>query len=62
MKILIAVPCFNEFEDIKGTISNLKKINKKIKADICVFDDGSTDKTIEVLKQIERIIIIYKIE
>ena len=51
MKILIAVPCFNEFEDIKGTISNLKKLIK-INADICVFDDGSTDKTLEILKQI----------
>jgi len=59
MKILIAVPCFNEFEDIKGTISNLKKINKKINADICVFDDGSTDKTLEILQQIKEISIIF---
>jgi dolichol-phosphate mannosyltransferase len=59
MKILFAVPCFNEFKDIKDTISNLKKINKKIKADICVFDDGSTDKTLEVLQKIKEITIIF---
>tara|TARA_Y100000389_G_scaffold198560_1_gene235301 strand:- start:634 stop:1572 length:939 start_codon:yes stop_codon:yes gene_type:complete len=59
MKILFAVPCFNEFKDIKDTISNLKKINKKIKADICVFDDGSTDKTLDVLQQIKEITIIF---
>ena len=59
MKILFAVPCFNEFKDIKDTISNLKKINKKIKADICVFDDGSTDKTLEVIQKIKEITIIF---
>lgn len=59
MKVLIAVPCFNEFEDIKSTISNLKKINKKINADICIFDDGSTDKTLLLLQQIKDITIIF---
>lgn len=57
MKNLIAVPCFNEFENIEQCILNLKKISKNINADICVFDDGSTDNTISILQNLENIAI-----
>lgn len=57
----IIVPCFNEAEGIQENINILKNklgdlINKKIitknKSNIVLIDDGSTDKTWEIIKRI----------
>lgn len=47
-KILIAVPAFNEEENIEKTISELKKINS-INFDLLVVNDGSSDNTLNLL-------------
>lgn len=61
MKILIAVPCFNEERDIEKCISNLKSLNfddPNIIFDIAIFNDGSTDTTLDILNEIDDIIIL----
>ena len=61
MKILIAVPCFNEESDIKLCISNLKSLNfdePNLIVDLVIFNDGSTDSTLDILKKIEGIKIL----
>ncbi len=46
----VVVPCFNEEENIKNCVSRVPKMGKW--TEIVVVDDGSTDKTIKVVKQL----------
>lgn len=54
MKTLIALPAYNEREDIGYIIPQIKKYN----SDILVIDDGSTDGTQKQLSEIDNIKII----
>jgi glycosyltransferase involved in cell wall biosynthesis len=45
-KILIAIPAFNEGKNIESVLSNLTEYKK----DIIVINDGSSDNTIDVIK------------
>ena len=47
----VIIPVFNEQGNIKNLINNLEKIIKK-DDEIIVVDDASTDKTFEVVKQL----------
>ncbi len=47
MKTLIIIPTYNERENIKRLIPEIKKINKKL--DILVVDDSSTDGTVSIV-------------
>ncbi len=60
VNIGIIVPCYNEEKGIANTISQIKSVAKNIKHDmgIVVIDDGSTDKTSEILGKITGIKII----
>lgn len=49
MKILIIIPAYNEAANIINTINNIKKY-KKYSFDYVVINDGSTDKTKELLE------------
>lgn len=57
-KLVLIIPCYNEEEIIEQTAENLtNKLNSLISADlisggsqICFVNDGSTDKTYELLK------------
>jgi len=57
MKILIAIPCFNEELDIEKCIHNLNEIkntlNKNYEVEIAIFDDGSTDKTSSIINSLK---------
>ena len=46
MKVLIIIPCYNEEKNILKTITYLKKYNY----DYVVINDGSTDHSLDVLK------------
>ena len=49
MRILIIIPAYNEEENILNTINNIKSY-KKYSLDYIVINDGSTDKTKDVLE------------
>ena len=46
-KIFIILPCFNEEKRIQKTLDDLDKNNFK---NLLVINDGSTDKTINIVK------------
>ncbi|MCH8004325.1 MAG: glycosyltransferase family 2 protein [Nanoarchaeota archaeon] len=60
VRISIVVPAYNEEKTIENTIENIKKSikNLKDKIDIIVVDDGSNDKTAEILSKIKDIKLI----
>lgn len=57
--VLIIVPAFNEEEAIEGTIKKLKKLKEYHNAvDICVINDGSKDRTAEIVGNDSEIILL----
>ena len=60
VSISLIIPAYNEEKAIKDTIDNIKKAIKNIKnkIDIIVVDDGSKDKTAEILSKIKAIKLI----
>jgi len=52
LDLTIVIPTYNCADLIADTINSLKKI-KKIKFNVLIMDDGSTDSTYELLKQME---------
>ena len=61
MKILIAVPCFNEEDNIEDTLSSLVNVTNQINNhdfEFLVVDDGSFDNTKNILSNIKHEISI----
>ncbi len=54
MKILALVPCYNAEDFIEDTIIDIKRYMK----DILVIDDGSTDKSYQVMSRVKGINIL----
>lgn len=54
MKLSIIIPCYNEEKTIEEIIDRVRRVNldKEIKKEIIVVDDGSTDGTKEILKRV----------
>ena len=53
MDILIAIPAFNEQEDLKKTVAVLKsRIGSSFKYKLLLLNDGSTDDTDKICKEI----------
>ncbi len=50
-KVVAVIPVYNEENFIKNTIENIKKID--IIDEIIVVDDGSTDRTQEIVKRLD---------
>ena len=63
-KLSIVIPCYNEYRTIENIVNKVLSVNLNgIEKEIIVVDDGSGDRTIEVLKEkIEPIVskVIYK--
>ncbi|MEO0089207.1 MAG: glycosyltransferase family 2 protein [candidate division WOR-3 bacterium] len=57
MKVSIIVPVYNEEKTIEKVIVEIKKV--PIEKEIIVVDDGSSDRTKEILKNIEDIKTIF---
>jgi glycosyltransferase involved in cell wall biosynthesis len=64
MKLSIIIPVFNEQKTVKDLISAVKKqkLPQGLEKEIIVVDDGSTDKTRELLKKLKGIkLYVHKI-
>lgn len=48
--ISVLIPAYNEEDNIKDTINSVVNQKYKAKIEIIVIDDGSTDKTLEIIK------------
>lgn len=53
MKVSIAIPCYNEEKTITEVVNLVKKLN--LNKEIIVVDDGSSDKSWNVIKKIKGI-------
>jgi glycosyltransferase involved in cell wall biosynthesis len=52
MKLIIQIPCFNEEEQLPGTLADLpRKVDGFDAVEWLIIDDGSTDRTIEVARE-----------
>lgn len=56
MNINIAIPCFNEAENIVECVNNIKSIDNSF--DITVVNDGSTDDSLSILREIDGVRIL----
>ena len=56
MKISFIIPCFNSGKIIKNSIKKLEKklAKKKIKFEIIIINDGSKDKTHQIIKSLKK--------
>ena len=59
-RVLIAVPCYNEECRVEGVVNDLLEIvgTLPFKCDIRVFDDASTDRSRELLEQIQPVSVV----
>ena len=55
--VLLALPCYNEEENIENILNHLRIVKKniyeekQINFEILIINDGSTDKTVKILEE-----------
>lgn len=54
MKLSIVVPCYNEEGNVNDLYEKINKVLDNIKYEIIFIDDGSTDKTLDKLKELHK--------
>jgi dolichol-phosphate mannosyltransferase len=59
LKILVIIPTLNEEKNIRSIVQKIIFLHKKIK--ILIVDDNSTDKTISILKKLNKKQVFYVI-
>jgi glycosyltransferase involved in cell wall biosynthesis len=62
MKVIIAIPAFNEERTLPKVITEIKQVMSQhnYKYQILVYNDGSKDKTVEVAKQEGAVVVSHK--
>lgn len=58
MKLTIIIPCYNEEDTIAEVIQRVKDVSIPIEKEILIINDGSTDKTPEILSKIKGVRVI----
>lgn len=51
MKFSLVIPCYNEADSLETLISRCKKLIEKIDCEVILVDNGSTDKTSQILSE-----------
>jgi poly-beta-1,6 N-acetyl-D-glucosamine synthase len=51
--VSVLIPAFNEEESIKGTVESILKSDYKNLVEIIIINDGSSDNTLKIAKQLE---------
>ncbi len=53
MKLIIQIPCYNEEDNLPGTVADLpREVDGFDTVEWLIIDDGSTDRTVEVAKEL----------
>ena len=53
MKLIVQIPCYNEEETLPRTVNDIpRQIDGVDQVEILIIDDGSTDKTVDVAKEV----------
>ena len=53
MKLIVQIPCFNEEQTLPPTLADIpRQIPGVDTVELLVIDDGSTDRTVEVARQL----------
>jgi len=53
MKLIVQIPCYNEEETLPQTVADIpREIDGVDKVEILIIDDGSTDRTVEIAREI----------
>jgi len=63
MKLSVVIPAYNEEATIEKLINLVKKVNLKqykVDKEIIIIDDGSKDRTVEIVKKIKGIKLIIR--
>lgn len=50
-KVLVIIPAYNEQENIGKILDEMTLINLQSEVDVLIIDDGSKDKTVEIIKE-----------
>lgn len=54
MKLSIVIPCYNEADNIAAVVNAVRNANvPSVTKEIVIVDDGSSDRSVEILKQYE---------
>jgi len=58
MKLSIIIPVYNEEKTVEAIIKKVKKLELPVQKEIIVVDDGSSDKSFDIIKKIRGIKIL----
>ena len=54
MKLIVQIPCYNEEATLPETVADIpRQVPGVDEVEILIIDDGSTDRTVEVAREIE---------
>jgi dolichol-phosphate mannosyltransferase len=53
-KLSVLIPCYNEEDNITEVVDRVAAVDTGLDLEIIVVDDGSTDRTVEILHELEK--------